>query len=446
MNPFSLHEQNEFCFILVFLHSNVMDRDRNEIYENEDSASDFSDYDVRMPDQDRLLDFNEDSDTDIEEPVGFRPGRADLQRAMWKHWLPLFDHQETGVLFDVTAMTDVQIFIKLLGGDDTIDMMVNQTNHYAQSYIDKNKDNMGPHSYAEQWKPVDVQDMKCFLALILFMGYVKFPAYEDYWNTDAFAEMPGFRSLMGRNRFLRIMNFFHLADNDAALPPDDPAHDKLYKIRPFLDTIVPAWQQAYYPSENMSVDESIVAFKGRSAIKVYKPAKPHKWGLNAWVLAESGTGYVYNWNLYTGKTAQQHNGDGVSLTQKVVVDLCNAVKDRGHTIFMDNYFSSPSLYHALSEMDLGACGTLRVNRAGVPQDIKECKLKPGDQTMFRRNGNTLFISWFDRRQVNLMTTVHNQTTFRKTVRCRDPANDNQRQVVKPMAVELYTMGMGGWTI
>ena len=84
-----------------------MDRDRNEIYENEDSASDFSDYDVRMPDQDRLLDFNEDSDTDIEEPVGFRPGRADLQRAMRKHWLLLFDHQETGVLFDVTAMTDV---------------------------------------------------------------------------------------------------------------------------------------------------------------------------------------------------------------------------------------------------------------------------------------------------------------------------------------------------
>ena len=79
----------------------------------------------------------------------------------------------------------------------------------------------------------------------------------------------------------------------------------------------------------MSVDESIVAFKGRSAIKVYKPAKPHKWGLKAWVLAESGTGYVYNCNLYTGKTAQQHNGDGVSLTQKVVVDLCNAVKDRG---------------------------------------------------------------------------------------------------------------------
>ena len=86
--------------------------------------------------------------------------------------------------------------------------------------------NMGPHSYAEQWKPVDVQDMKCFLALILFMGYVKFPAYEDYGN-KAFAEILGFRSLMGRNRFLRIMKFFHLADNDAALPPDDPAHDKL---------------------------------------------------------------------------------------------------------------------------------------------------------------------------------------------------------------------------
>ena len=138
---------------------------------------------------------------------------------------------------------------------------------------------------------------------------------------------------MGQNRFLGFMNFFHLADNDSPLPPGDPAHDKLYKIKPSLDRIVPAWQQTYYPSENMSVDENNVAFKGRSAFKVYKPAKSHKWSLNVWVLAESGTGYIYNWKLYTGKTAQQHNGDRVSLTQKVIVDLCNAVNCRGHSYY-----------------------------------------------------------------------------------------------------------------
>ena len=42
-----------------------------------------------------------------------------------------------------------------------------------------------------------------------------------------------------------------------------------------------------------------------------------------------------------------------------------------------------------------------------------------------------------------MTTVRNQTTIRKTVRCRDAPNNKQRQVAKPIAVELYTMGMGG---
>ena len=29
--------------------------------------------------------------------------------------------------------------------------------------------------------------------------------------------------------------------------------------------------------------------------------KPTKWGMKAWVLADSTNGYVYNWKLYTGK-------------------------------------------------------------------------------------------------------------------------------------------------
>ena len=44
----------------------------------------------------------------------------------------------------------------------------------------------------------------------------------------------------------------------------------------------------------------MVGFKGRLCFIQYLPKKPTKWGIKAYVLADSATGYVYSWRLYTG--------------------------------------------------------------------------------------------------------------------------------------------------
>ncbi|CAI8046058.1 PiggyBac transposable element-derived protein 4, partial [Geodia barretti] len=49
------------------------------------------------------------------------------------------------------------------------------------------------------------------------------------------------------------------------------------------------------------INEPMVGFKGRLFFIQYLPKKPTKWGMKAYVLADSCTGYVYNWRLYTGK-------------------------------------------------------------------------------------------------------------------------------------------------
>ena len=49
------------------------------------------------------------------------------------------------------------------------------------------------------------------------------------------------------------------------------------------------------------VNERIIGFKGRLSFIQYMPKKPNKWGMKAFVLADARTGYMYNWNLYTGK-------------------------------------------------------------------------------------------------------------------------------------------------
>ena len=105
---------------------------------------------------------------------------------------------------------------------------------------------------------------------------------------------------MSGRRFELLLRFLHLNDSRKQHPRGDPNYDKLYKIRPFLDTIVSNFKIVYLPRQNVSIDESIVGFKGRLSFVQYMPKKPTKWGIKAWVLAEFDTGYVWNLKVYTG--------------------------------------------------------------------------------------------------------------------------------------------------
>ena len=155
--------------------------------------------------------------------------------------------------------------------------------------------------------------------------------------------------------------------------------------------------------------------------------------MNAWVLTDATNGYVCNWKPCTGKSTNEEVEVGV--THQVVTNLTNVIFGKGHIIYMDNYFSSPALYDELAANQTGACGTLHLNRCGIPDAISASKLKRGDPQVSVRVEEKLFISWFDKRQMNLLTTVHNDKLFPKLVRCKDPQNNSQRLVQKLMAVE-----------
>ena len=100
--------------------------------------------------------------------------------------------------------------------------------------------------------------------------------------------------------------FLHLNDNSKYVKKGQPGYDPLFKLRPFLDPLVKNFQEAYHPSREISVDESMIGFKGRLSFVQYMPKKPSKWGMKAFVLAYSKTGYTCNWRLYTGKPKFYH--------------------------------------------------------------------------------------------------------------------------------------------
>ena len=49
-------------------------------------------------------------------------------------WLPVFQKQ-SGVIVDYQNQMESEIFLRLLGGDAALDVMVSETNRYAQQYV-----------------------------------------------------------------------------------------------------------------------------------------------------------------------------------------------------------------------------------------------------------------------------------------------------------------------
>ena len=71
---------------------------------------------------------------------------------------------------------------------------------------------------------------------------------------------------------------------------------------------------------------------------------------------------------YTGKD-ESLDCTGRNHTHAVVMALVEKLRGRGHHIYTDNFYSSPALFAELREEGFGACGTVRVNRRGLPAEI-----------------------------------------------------------------------------
>ncbi|XP_030841073.1 uncharacterized protein LOC115923840 [Strongylocentrotus purpuratus] len=185
------------------------------------------------------------------------------------------------------------------------------------------------------------------------------------------------------------------------------------------------------------MDESLAPFNGRVGFKQYLSLKPTKWGIKFWVITDSCIGFCLDWSVYTGKNEQQPR-DGDGLTTRVVKNLLCAFNGSGRTVYTDSFYTSPDLYEYLRDQKLGACGTLRLNRKGLPPTTREASLQAqkGDDPAFFRKDDMLGITWHDTKRVSVLSTVHGSGTVDKTIRDKRSATGT-RQVKKPKAVKGY---------
>lgn len=83
----------------------------------------------------------------------------------------------------------------------------------------------------------------------------------DYWSTDDLLCTPFFFSEVSltRDRFLLILHFIRFANYENL----GSEENCLRKIQPFADIILSICRNVYRPSQNVTVDESLLFYKGR---------------------------------------------------------------------------------------------------------------------------------------------------------------------------------------
>ncbi|XP_072277513.1 cdc42 effector protein 2 isoform X1 [Pyxicephalus adspersus] len=265
-----------------------------------------------------------------------------------------------------------------------------------------------------------------------------------YWSKNKMIATPFFGTVMPEYRFSLIMKYLHLANNEEF---DETAHPapKLKKIWEVSQMILQNFQQTYVPERDVSIDESLMAYKGKAQLVAVHCVKEGTiWRENVYTVSLSLSGYICIWLCpypylatsgipYTGKGTQfnprySHYG----LATSSVLTLTEPLLDQGYCVTTDNFYTSPELYEFLLQHRTDAYGTIRLTGASL---FAKGKLKTREIVAWQK-GKMMALGWCDKKDVCLKSTVHDAFTVLVHTKCG-------KEVMKPQVVIDYNNTMGG---
>ncbi|XP_068095881.1 piggyBac transposable element-derived protein 4-like [Hyperolius riggenbachi] len=337
----------------------------------------------------------------------------------------------SGIMVDTGNMSPINFF-QMFVPDEFLQYIVEQTNNYAAQYFAANPTSV----YVTKWTPTNLAELRIFLGLVLNMGLTWRPQLSMYWSRNALHQSPQYSGKMPMLRYKMLMRFLHFNNNAEDLSREDPSRDRLFKLRPLLDHLNTKFSEIYVPEREIAVDESLMPYQGRLGIKQYIPTKRARYGVKLYKLCESSTGYTYSFRIYEGKDRLlQPEGCPAYMgtNGKIVVGLISPLLNKGYHLYLDNFYTSVPLFKFLFDAQTVACGTLRANRKGLPEEVVHKKLKKGEMCSLR-SSELLVMKYKDKRDVLMLTTMHTEAMM--------SVRSQRQETEKPQAILDYSKYMG----
>uniref|UniRef100_A0A1X7UYH4 PiggyBac transposable element-derived protein domain-containing protein n=1 Tax=Amphimedon queenslandica TaxID=400682 RepID=A0A1X7UYH4_AMPQE len=127
------------------------------------------------------------------------------------------------------------------------------------------------------------------------------------------------------------------------------------------------------------------------------------------------------------------------LAHNAVLSLVSGLEGKRYHIYTDNFYTSPDHFCELKHKGFEACGTVRINKIGIPRlstNFRETV------TTTISNDEITCMKWHDKCVVNMLSTYHGDEMMEKERRIRT-AEGGRKKVKKPCMIEDYNRHMGG---
>ncbi len=110
-------------------------------------------------------------------------------------------------------------------------------------------------------------------------------------------------------------------------------------------------------------------------------------------------------------------------------------------VYFDNFYTSPQLCKRLLTLGFKSCGTVRIDRKGIPETFRKATPTKGSIVTYR-DEDMLGLKWKDKRYVSVLTSIHDDSMVTKQRRTRQ-VTGGLETTQKPKAIEEYNQYMGG---
>jgi hypothetical protein len=232
------------------------------------------------------------------------------------------------------------------------------------------------HSRQLDWKPTTISEIYLWLAYLIYIGIHRESRYSSHWE----APKPGQQlpshpiiKFMPKDRFWQLQRRIRICPHNSpvsTLPKPYSYLDEWSEIIQNVSTSL------CYLGTDITVDECIQGYTGRSSQTTTVPNKPTPTGFKIWVLGQRG--YFHRWIWHTpgqdygpvgvvapqaarARKRKRTEPAALNPTQSVVVALVNTLPKGIYHVFLDNLFTSADLCRALRERGHGTTGTCRRN-------------------------------------------------------------------------------------
>ena len=117
----------------------------------------------------------------------------------------------------------------------------------------------------------DEGEVMVLLGVVFVRSYNRLPNLSNYWSSNSSMGNQFIKNVISRNRFQFLMS-------------------KLYYVEELVNFIKQTFSNAMSESSDLSIDKSMVKFKGHPVLKQYLPLKPTKKGVKVWQRCDAQTG------------------------------------------------------------------------------------------------------------------------------------------------------------